>query len=78
MFHSFTSKIIFKLKKNILFREVKKISGSTLPIPAILHDVMGECRSGTADDWARLRFKSYLVCLIFAPQICHSHNSLYS
>lgn len=50
MFHSFTSKIIFKLKKNILFREVKKISGSTLPIPAILHDVMGKCRSGTADD----------------------------
>lgn len=30
--------------------------GSTLPVPAVLHVVMGECRSGTVDEWDRLDF----------------------
>lgn len=40
----------------MLFREMKKTPGSTLSVLAILHDVMGEHRSGTVDDWERLNF----------------------
>lgn len=47
--HTIISFSQFYLKKNlnlkiILFAEMKKISGSTFLVPAILHDVMGECR----------------------------------
>lgn len=29
---------------------MKKMPGSTLPVPAVLHVVMGEGRSGTVDE----------------------------